>query len=106
MIPNYETKHNYLFQRHRGYCPIARSRGRLAAVTDLHHAGVHNTKVNRARYPLLINSLWNLVAVNRGWHMQYPSWGRIPYLEAEKREAFLRRHPAIAARLNNPGGEE
>jgi hypothetical protein len=32
--------------------------------------------------------------------MKYPSFERITFQEAEKREAFLRRHPAICCAVN------
>ena len=93
MIPHYQEKFDYLYTHQSGMCAIAHDNGRLAAInTDgsLHHAGVHNTKPNRARFPLLLNSTWNLVAVNHLWHMRYPSWGKISLLEADRRETFLR----------------
>ncbi len=101
MIPNYQAKFEYLYLKQNGRCAIATSHGRIAAITELHHAGRHNTGADRKLYPLLVNSLWNLVAVNHLWHMKYPAWGKQKGTEwASKREAFLGRHPRIAKKLN------
>jgi len=102
MMPNYEKKLRYLMRKTHGVCPIALEKdGFSLGVTELHHI-VHNTKVNRKLFPLLIHSVWNLVAVNHSWHMEYPTWGRRKdwQLEARRRESFLQRHPMMARRLN------
>lgn len=99
-IPNYLKKAEYIICRQLGHCAIAWAYHKRADITELHHAGVHNTKVNRKKYPLLIHSLWNLMGVNHKWHMEHPYFGRIHYQQADRREAFLQRHPMIAAGLN------
>ncbi len=106
MIPNYRAKFEYLYAKQNGRCAIATSYGRIAAITEreLHHAGRHNTDTDRKLYPLLINSIWNLVAVNHLWHMKYPAWGKQKGTAwAGSREAFLQRHPMIAKRINMEG---
>jgi hypothetical protein len=86
--------------RHQHFnCAIAASQGAYAPVTELHHK-LANSRVNRSRFPLLIDSLFNLVAVNHGYHMANGSFQRMSVLEACKREAFLERHPLAARRLN------
>jgi hypothetical protein len=98
-MKNYTAKFRYLIRRQNGNCAIAVAYDGAAAPDSLHHR-LHNTKVNRKKYPLLIDSLWNLVAVNMAWHMQHPSFGGMWPREALSREAFLGRHPMIAAALN------
>ncbi len=43
---------------------------------DFHHAKAHNTEGNRKKYPLLIDSAINLVAVTRSTHDRNPSFGK------------------------------
>ena len=97
---HYDEKFRYLVRRQGGLCPIAKERyGRAESPTELHHK-LHNTKTNRKLYPLYIDSVWNLAAVAHWSHMALGSWGKISYLEAGKREAFLRRHPLLASWMN------
>ena len=99
-VPNRVAKVTKLNQLQGFNCAIAASMNRHADTHDLHHAGVANTIVNRKLYPRLIHSLWNLKLVNHWAHIQNPSFGRISYREARKREAFLEAHPCIAKKLN------
>lgn len=62
---------------------------------EIHHARCHNTKVNRRRYPLFVDSLFNLVAVNHDWHMMYPSWGKW----SERQVAWFERRLAASPDL-------
>ena len=71
----------------------------LDPITELHHC-IHNTKINRKRFPNYIHSLWNLVGVNHWWHLNNGSWGKISLKEADIREAFLKRHPRINKFMN------
>ena len=98
-MTHYYEKYYYLLRRQDGFCPIAKMEGWADSPTELHHR-LHNTKVNRRKYPLLIDSVWNLVAVAHWAHIKHPSWGKMTYLEAAKRQAFLERHPCIAAAVN------
>jgi hypothetical protein len=99
MVANYERKFQYLWHHQHGRCPIAWSEGWFELPTELHHRA-HRTKWARRRFPLFIDSVWNLMAVAHDWHMRYPSFGKISWLEAERREQFLERHPAIARAVN------
>lgn len=100
MIKNYEKKFAYLVRKQGGICPIAKTRDKWAeAPTELHHR-CHRTSWAIKKFPLFIDSLWNLMAVNHNWHMQWPSFAKISFFEAEKREAFLQRHPMIAKAVN------
>lgn len=100
MIANYEKKFAYLLRRQGGCCPIAATKKRWAVTpTELHHR-LHNLKWARKKFPLFIDSVWNLMAVCHWAHMEWPSYGKISYLEAERREAFLQRHPLIARAVN------
>ena len=104
-IPHHDEKLVYLQRRQYGACPIALSHDSVHRwACELHHAGVANSKINRARYPLYVHSVWNLVAVNHDAHMVNGSFGRISLLEADQREAFLRRHPGIAGWMNSLNG--
>lgn len=98
-MKNYAQKMAHLLRRQSGNCAIAADHDSYEAPEHLHHR-LHNTKTNRKKYPLLVDSLWNLAAVSSHWHMRYSSWGKIGPYEAGKREAFLRRHPKIAAAIN------
>ena len=105
VIPNVFEKHVYLDKHQKNRCPIAKEKinpkhWSVYLPSQLHHAGVHNTKVNRQKYPLFIHSLFNLKLVNPNLHMQFGSWGKISYREADKRERFLERHPAICKFVN------
>jgi len=100
VIANYNKKFDYLLYRQRGLCPIAKQKDGFAQPpSDLHHR-CHRTKWATKRFPLFIDSVWNLMAVNHFWHMMWPSYGKISWLDAEKREAFLRRHPMMARAVN------
>lgn len=102
-INNYEAKLRHIIWKQEACCAIAAETGITAPITELHHAGVHNTKINRKRFPLLIHSLWNLRGVNHNIHLCNGSWGKISLIEADKREAFLQRHPMIAKKLHLEG---
>ena len=101
-MKNYHAKQFYLIRKQRGRCPIADAHESLAPAMELHHR-LHKTIVNKRLFPLFIDSIWNLMAVDHDWHMMYGSFGKISVLEAEKREAFLERHPMIADAVNMGG---
>ena len=101
-MKSYQDKFIYLADRQSWVCPIALEKNKLAEVTDLHHYRCHNTRPNRKKYPLLIDSLLNLVAVNNAYHLSNGSWGRASDLECERIEKFLERHPKIAKWVNDP----
>lgn len=105
VIPNAFEKSVYLDKHQKYTCPIAKEKINPKKLrgyypSQLHHAGVHNTKVNRKKYPLFLHSLMNLKLVNHNLHMQFGSWGKISDIEAEKRERFLERHPLICKFVN------
>ena len=104
-MKNHDAKLNYLAHKQKLLCPIAQAHSGCALPEELHHR-LHNTKVNRRLYPLFINSVWNLYAVNHNYHMMYGSFGNISVLEAGKREAFLQRHSMIAAAINMDGVDD
>ena len=96
-----------LVAKHGIWCPIAAERDQQERVNQLHHTMIHDTKNNRRRFPLLIDSLWNLTAVNKDYHMAKPSWsppsGRWSLSECDRRDQFLGRHPTICAYMNPKG---
>ena len=102
MIPYYEKKFEYLINRRTGkggLCPIATARGFLERANSLHHR-CHNTKTNKKKYPLFIDSLLNLLPVNNSYHLVNGSWGRISDLQAEKYQRFLEKHSKCCKFVN------
>ena len=100
MIKNYAKKFSYLMRKQGMECPISREKDIWAAApTQLHHR-CHKSKWTKKKFPLFMDSVWNLMAVNHDRHIDWPSFGKISFLEAEKRERFLERHPAIARAVN------
>jgi len=100
VIKNYEKKWTYLLRRQHGICPIGKAKdGWAEAPTELHHR-CHRIGWAVRRFPLFMDSVWNLMAVNHNYHMQWPSFGKISYEEAARRERFLQRHPMIARAVN------
>ena len=100
MIPYYEVKWHYLNWHQRGQCPMALEMGNSYVMLHEFHHKKHNTKINRKRWPLFIDSLLNLELVNHRCHMMYPSHGKISDLEADRIEDFLRRHSKICRWVN------
>lgn len=95
----------YLSRKYNGCCAIAKSKGKYARITELHHRA-HNTKRNRKKWPLFIDSVWNLAPVNHDMHMMWPSALKIRDDEGDRKEAFLRAHPEVARAVNlGIGGE-
>ena len=97
-MKNYEQKFKYLANRQNWLCPIGLKKyGRKDPVHDLHHRICHNTKLNRKKYPLFIDSMLNLQPVNHDNHLNNPSWGGVRNGEriAERWERFLERHPRL-----------
>ena len=89
---HYETLFNYLANRQGWSCAIALNRAGWRTRPDcLHHARKHNTKINRRRWPVFIDSVFNLVAVkNDPWHVQYRNWGCwTGHMQADRYERFL-----------------
>jgi len=101
-MKSYEDKLSYLIERQKGLCPIASAHGEIAAFPwDLHHR-LHNHKNYRARFPLFIDSILNLAAVNHDWHIANPSALHIGMYQADCYERFLSCHPEIAHWVNDP----
>lgn len=88
-IPFYNEKFCYLYERQKGICPIAVDCGYLYFPDVIHHAGIHNTLVNRKLYPDLINSIVNLKVVNNDFHLKYGNYGLKSRQWAEKWQKFL-----------------
>ena len=60
-----------IYNAQNGFCCVA---GCCDRIDDFHHL-VHNTKVNRKKYPLFIDSPMNLVGVCQHHHKE---WTRYP----------------------------
>ena len=85
-INHYNGKWYYFFHKQKvngvpGCCAISmeeykRGVGELCQMTELHHARMPNTKINRERFPLVIHSPFNLLGVNHDRHMARRSFGR------------------------------
>jgi len=100
-----ENIFNYLIEKSLNICPIAfREKGYFITPDCLHHAGIHNTKLNRKLYPAVVHSVFNLMAVkNDPWHLTNASYGIWKGdLRAQGLQKFLERHPMICKWVNNP----
>jgi len=64
-----------------GCCEIA---------TECHHAGKHNTKANRKRWPLFLESPFNKKPLCKLDHIKHPSFGEISDMQADTYEEYLR----------------
>jgi hypothetical protein len=99
-MKNYQDKFEYLANRCNWTCMIGWNKKKdIIPIDSLHHL-CHNTKVNRKRYPLFIDSLLNLMPVSSHYHLKNPSYGKIMDRQAEKYERFLERHPKICEFVN------
>ena len=87
-IDNYRELFFYISVLWNCMCPIALEKGQWANTESLHHR-LHNTKINRKRFPLFIDSVFNLVPVNNKYHMENPNWGKFKVYEAEKIENYI-----------------
>ncbi len=101
-MKNYEAKMEWLGERHKWQCPIAKSHKTIIHPTELHHCHIHNIKWARKLYPLFIDSIWNLLPVNNAYHLAYGNFGRWPEERVSRCENFLRRHKRLADFLNKP----
>ena len=103
----YRLKFQYLIDRQKRkdnmvYCIITYNRsGKYKSPDALHHYRVHDTKINRRRFPLLINSLLNLMPVFNAYHIHKSSWGKISEYDADKIELFLFNHPKAERFVNH-----
>jgi len=95
-IPFYEEKFEYLRGKQnvsifKGVCAISMTliKNGIRPMTELHHAGIHNTKTNRKLYPILIHSPFNLVGVDKWYHEQYRNFGKKSKVWADRIEKFL-----------------
>ncbi len=81
-------------------CAIAQAKGKWAIPTERHHARIHNSKWARARFPLFIDSVFNLLLVEHGWHMSNDSFGKWSERKVAWYEQRMRKNPAMAAWAN------
>jgi len=100
-MDNYLSKMSYLIKHQKNYCAISGKTIYDTSVIDLHHRS-HNEKWRRKRFPLFLNSILNLQAVDHVEHLQNGSANKIHDLKAEQYEKFLERHPSISEFVNNP----
>jgi hypothetical protein len=75
-----------VFQLSNNFCQCSKECTEKA--TDAHHL-LPNTKVNRIRFPLFINSIFNFMAANNGCHLTKPM-PKITEHQAEIYEEWLR----------------
>lgn len=87
-INNHYEKTMYLIRKQGFKCAIGSLQGSKSTGTELHHR-LHNTKPNRKRYPLFINSIFNLWWVSHYWHMKHPSAGKPTLIVADEIEVVL-----------------
>ena len=85
-----------------GYnCVIAQDMAHMKIpATEIHHARIHNTKWSRKKYPLFINSVFNLKPVCHSFHMMNPSWGKWSEKRVKTVEDGFKRHPNHARMFN------
>ena len=89
-----------VFQLSNGFCTC--SDGCRKEPTDVHHK-LANTKVNRRRFPLFIDSIFNLVPINNGCHLTKPV-PRIKEHEAMVYEKWLEINLAAQAKGKSSNG--
>lgn len=82
-------------------CQIAwHMESKIERSNQLHHAAIHDTDLNRQAYPLLIDSMLNIMPVSRVYHEKYRNYGKRPVIWANRVHDFLERHPRIAYYVN------
>ena len=88
--------------RYWGYhCHIAQDiANKDIPATEVHHARIHNSKWARKKYPLFIDSLFNLRPVSHSFHMENPSCGKWSEKRVESIERGLQRHKIHAIIVN------
>ncbi len=101
-MKNYESKMEWLGKKYNWNCPIAKKYDMIAYPTELHHSHIHNIKWARKKYPLYIDSIWNLLPVHNAWHLSHGSFGKWPERMVIRCEDFLQRHKKISEWVNNP----
>jgi len=65
---NQQTR-DMVFKLSNGFCQC--SEDCVERATDVHHK-LPNTKVNKDKYPLFIDSIFNLLPANNGCHLTKP----------------------------------
>ena len=98
-MKNYNEKYVYLWRRQNGICPIS-DKELIASKTDMHHRHVENTRTNRKKFPLFVDSIFNLCLVDSNAHMSKPLPKRLPLRRVERIERGLQRHPLHAKAVN------
>ena len=98
---NYINKFYYLIDKQNHRCAISGELLQSSNGIDLHHL-CHNTSWRRKKFPLFLNSLLNLRAVDHLQHLSNGSALKISDMKAEQYEDFLKRHPKISEWVNNP----
>jgi hypothetical protein len=90
-MKDYDEKKLACMRRQLYRCPVCgESVMHQNIMLDLHHR-MRNTKGNRKRYPLLIDSIENLEAVHHTCHIDHHgSCGKLTDLEAEAIEKMMR----------------
>ena len=73
-------------------------------IVDLHHR-MPDSDINRAKYPLFIHSLFNLLPLYHDFHMDNHSFRSIQDAEAEQKERYLRNNPEVCAFANKVDGD-
>jgi hypothetical protein len=103
MIENYKDKFLYLYDLQHKRCPVCNCyfvEGLIKA--DLHHK-MRNTKGNREKYKLLIDSILNLQVIPSDCHInKHGKCGTMTDLEARRIETYLQNNPEVEKFVNNP----
>ena len=89
VIPNYQELFMYVYLLWGGMCPIAASLKVYSVNPDQLHHRLHNERKNRIRFPLFINSVFNVVAVSEKYHTENRNWGKYSVFAADKIEQYI-----------------
>jgi hypothetical protein len=86
-MQNYDLKMQAILFCQGYLCPVCRNV--LTGKVDLHHR-MRNTKGNRKRYPLMIDSVHNLEAVHHNCHIdKHGQCGKMSDIEAIEIERMM-----------------
>jgi hypothetical protein len=93
-IKNYEWKMEYLLKRQDYHCAICGMVFYMSKIDLCHRA--HRTKWRERKFPLFINSVFNMRAGHNTCNTTKLGALNISDLQAEQWERFLARHPNLA----------
>ena len=105
-MQNYHRKYQILSIAQKGKCYLSgkdlhpMSREMPLPKVDMHHAVIHDSKWARGCYPLLIDSVLNLMLVLHDEHMSKPLPRQWPMSKCAEVEARLEKDEKLARAVN------